>query len=208
MNPIQQGLCFAIEAGLNQLIPYDVGYKDKWQDLENKTIALNIKDIQTRFCVRYQSNVFSVVVSDDTEADVTLTGYSWDFFKVAIESQTNEAAAMNSDIHFEGQVALGQKFANSLQSLDIDWEEILSEPVGDIMARRTIQVLKTGASFIDSLAKTSMTNFTEFVQEEARVTPSQIEVENFYQDLRVLRSDVERLNARINRLAALRANPD
>ena len=200
MQFVTQSLCFGIETTLNRLVPYDLAYQEKWQPLEGKTIAMNLSDLGIRLLFRYQNNCFAVFSDDSTEADVSLTGTSFEFFKVALESQSNEAAAMQSGIHFEGQVALGQKFANAIQSMDIDWEEGLAQHTGDIFAHRASQGLKMVAEFANSFLQTTTSNFTEYVQEEAQLTPTKIEVENFYSDLRDLRKDADRLKAKIQRL--------
>lgn len=200
MQILTQGLCFTIETTLNRLVPYDPAYQQKWQPLDGKTIAMNLSDLDTRLLFRYQNQCFAVFSDDSSEADVSLTGTSFDFFKVALESKSNEAAAMQSGIHFEGQVALGQKFASAIQSMDIDWEEALAQHSGDIFAHRATQGLKLVANFASSLLQTTASNFTEYVQEEAQLTPTKIEVENFYSDLREVRKDTDRLKAKVQRL--------
>ena len=199
MQFLRQGLCFAIEATLNKVVPYDISYQEKWQPLEAKTIAVKLSDLQLRLLFRYQNQSFQVFSDETSDADVVLTGTSFDFVKVALESRENEAAALQSGIHFEGQVALGQAFADAIQSMDIDWEEALAEQTDDIVAHRAAQGLKAIASFADSFFKTTSANFTEYVQEEARLTPTQIEVENFYSDLRDLRQDADRLKAKVQK---------
>ena len=199
MQLLRQGLCFAIEATLNKVVPYDISYKRKWQPLQAKTIAVNLTDLQTRLLFRYQNDSFQVYSDDTCKADVTLTGTSMDFFKVALESRQNEAAALQSGIHFEGQVALGQAFAEAIQSMDIDWEEALAQQTDDIFAHRAAQGLRSLTNFADSFFKTVSANFTEYVQEEARLTPTAIEVENFYSDLRELRQDADRIKAKVQK---------
>jgi ubiquinone biosynthesis protein UbiJ len=44
----------------------------------------------------------------------------------------------------------------------------------------------------------------EFIHEEARLAPSRLEVEDFYQDVQQLNQRVDRLQARIRQLAAKR----
>ncbi len=200
MQLLTQGLCFTIEATLNRLVPYDLSYVEKWQPLDGKTIAMNLTDVNTRILFRYQNQCFAIFSDENSTADVSLTGTSFDFFKVALESRDNEAAAVQSGIHFEGQVAVGQKFAAALQSMDIDWDEALAQQTNDIFAHRASQGLKVMAEFASAFVDTTRRNFTEYVQEEARLTPTKIEVENFYSDLRELRTDVDRLKAKCQRL--------
>lgn len=43
-------------------------------------------------------------------------------------------------------------------------------------------------------------NLAEYLQEESRVLPGPLELENFFADVDTLRDDVERLAARVQRL--------
>jgi len=200
MSPITQGLAFAIETGLNQLLPFDPGYQQKWASLDQKTVAVELKDLNSTFYIRYQSEVFAVHTEYAHDVDVKLSADSWDFFRAAIEQQNNDAAALNSNIHFEGQIGVGQTFANCLQSIEIDFEEIMAQSMGDIMAHRTANLFDSIGAFVKEAVATTETNFTEYVQEEALLVPTKIEVENFYDDLRQLRSDCDRLFARVDTL--------
>ena len=47
MQLLRQGLCFAIEATLNKVVPYDISYQRKWQPLLAKTNAVNLTDLHT-----------------------------------------------------------------------------------------------------------------------------------------------------------------
>ena len=200
MGPVTQALCFALEAGLNELLPFDPNYQKNWSQLENKTIAVVLSDLDIKIQVRYQNDNFRVFSQSEQPADVTLTATSWDFIQTALEQKTSDSPTINSAIHFEGQVAVGQIFAQCLQATRIDWEEILAQPLGDIAARRLSNLIRDFDDWFTETRHASRHNLREYLQEEARLLPTRIEVENFYSSLSELRRDTERLQARIDKL--------
>lgn len=202
MQPITQALCFALEAGLNELLPFDPNYKENWSKLDNKTIAVTFSDLGITIQVRYQNENFRVFSESSQKADVTLTASTWDFMQTALEQKTSDTPTINSAIHFEGQVAVGQVFAQCLQATRIDWEEILAQPLGDIAARRLSNLIRDFDDWFTETRHASRHNLREYLQEEARLLPTRIEVENFYSSLSELRRDTERLQARIDKLLA------
>ena len=198
MQPFTQALCFALETGLNELLPFDPNYQHNWSKLENKTIAVCFSDLDIKIQVRYQNDTFRVFSESQHDADVTLTATTWDFLQTAMEQQSSESPTINSAIHFEGQVAVGQIFAQCLQATRIDWEEILAQPLGDIAARRVSNLFRGLDDWLRQTTHASRHNLREYLQEEARLLPTRIEVENFYTSLNDLRRDTDRLQARID----------
>ena len=109
-------------------------------------------------------------------------------------------------MRIEGDAEIAQAFRDLLEQTRPDLEEELSQIVGDVAARRVAnlarEVLAFGRRATDSLA----TSAAEYLQEEGRDVPARIEVEEFLRDVDQLRDDVERLEARITRLAPPRDN--
>ena len=198
MGPLTQAICFALEAALNELLPFDPNYQENWSKLDNKTIAIHFSDLDIKIQVRYQNDNFRVFSQSEQPADVTLTATTWDFMQTALEQKDNASPTITSAIHFEGQVAVDQVFAQCLQATRIDWEEILAQPFGDIAARRISNLVRGFDEWFTETRHASRHNLREFLQEEARLVPTRIEVENFYEDLAELRRDTERLQARID----------
>ncbi|MBT8449549.1 MAG: SCP2 sterol-binding domain-containing protein [Gammaproteobacteria bacterium] len=202
MQPITQAICFALETGLNELLPFDPNYQHNWSQLDNKTIAVCFSDLEVKVQVRYQNEVFRVFSESEHPADVTLTATTFDFLQTALDQKDSTTPTISSAIHFEGQVAVGQAFAQCLQATRIDWEEILAQPFGDIAARRLANLVRGFDNWFTETRHASRHNLREYLQEEARILPTRIEVENFYSDLSDLRRDTERLQARIDSLLA------
>ena len=84
--------------------------------------------------------------------------------------------------------------------LDIDWEEALARRSGDVVAFQVSNQLRVFGDWLrqsgDSLLQTS----SEYLREEARVTPTEVEFEVFQAAVTDLKNDVARTEARIQQL--------
>jgi ubiquinone biosynthesis protein UbiJ len=110
------------------------------------------------------------------------------------------STSMRERVSFHGNIAIAQKMQAILAGLDIDWEEMLARHCGDVLAfqlhqraRKFSDWLRYGA---DSLLQTS----SEYLREEARLSPTQVEFDRFQSELTVLKQDVARAEARLQRL--------
>ena len=88
-----------------------------------------------------------------------------------------------------------------LGGIDIDWEEQLSRLSGDVLAHR-LGTMVRGALDWGRRAKQSLErDVAEYLREETGLNPRQDEVESFVAGVDVLREAVDRLEARLERLA-------
>ncbi|MBA3731330.1 MAG: hypothetical protein H0W93_02955 [Gammaproteobacteria bacterium] len=104
-------------------------------------------------------------------------------------------------VEIRGDAETARIFQSVLASVEIDWEEWLAERIGDIPAHQAgnaARGLMTGVT--GALDKLRM-NVSEYLQEEARVVPTRIEIEQFLDEIDLLRGEVDRLEARVERLA-------
>jgi ubiquinone biosynthesis protein UbiJ len=110
-----------------------------------------------------------------------------------------DAHAM-SQVRIEGDTDLAKTLAKVLQSMQWDYEEDLSKLLGDIPANKIGAFAKNTAAE----AKHQTVNFAEMAaeywQEESPLIAKKRHVEDFVQQVDVLRDDVERLEKRLAKL--------
>jgi ubiquinone biosynthesis protein UbiJ len=121
-------------------------------------------------------------------------------FALARQARGGERAAVNSGVEIEGDIQLGKAFQRLLTEVEIDWEEQLSQLLGDVAAHQLGNVVRGlqawGRKTLDTLFK----NTAEYLQEEGRDLPPSGAVAEFLEAVDILRSDIDRLEARIHRL--------
>ena len=110
------------------------------------------------------------------------------------------STSIGERVSFDGNVALAQKMQDIIAKLDIDWEEALAQHTGDVLAfqihRRARRLGEWLQSSADSLLRTS----SEYLREEARLTPTLPEYRQFQSRVNVLKNDVARAEQRLQRL--------
>lgn len=189
----------ALETIVNRWLSLDPESSQKREPLNDKRIAIQLTDWQLTYVFDFTDDNVRIDTQTETDCQVTLKGTSFAFFNMASQERGGDAL-FKGDIHFEGEVSTAQQFQKFWQSIEVDWEEELSKYTGDIVAHQAGQFVRGAHKQLKHLFSTAQQNVSEYVQEEAEMTPSPIEVEGFYDELDDLKSDVDRLAVRIERL--------
>lgn len=132
-------------------------------------------------------------------ADCVVRGLPISLVRAAM-SGTSEALRQGAS-EMTGDPAVAQDFRRVLDLARPDWEEELSRVFGDVIAHQfgnlARGVVEWGRRSADTLAMDS----GEFLTEESRQLPTRYEIEEFLDEVDRLRDDVERCEARLDRIA-------
>jgi len=201
INPLLVPLLAAMETGLNQLFAMDPEIFNRLDCFSGKVIAFHFTDINQTVHFFPDHQGMQVVSHYDGEADTTISGTLLSFVRMAMASENDKTASVfRGDIKISGDITLGQHFQSLFKHLDIDWEEHLSRITGDVIAHSlgnlARNALAWGRQTLESLGQDA----SEYVQYETRDVTSGPEVEGFNAQVDQLRNDVDRAEARVNRL--------
>ena len=201
LSALQDSLLAAAEIGANHLLTYDEDALDGCRDLQGRCIEIHITDIDFR--VYCHPGGWGLRLSRNPPArdiDASIRGRLMALVSLAAEDD-KLSTSMQERVSFDGEVQLAQKLQRILGDLDVDWEEMLSRHVGDVLAFQIHDGLRRAGSrvrhTVDSLLQTS----SEYLREEARLSPATAEFDEFQARVTRLRNDVARAEARIERLA-------
>lgn len=78
----------------------------------------------------------------------------------------------------------------------VDWEERLSQWIGDIPAHQLFKLVR----FLSQRGQAFNQNWVDYLQEEVRYLPTRIEVECFFQEVKQLEREVRELEQKITKL--------
>jgi ubiquinone biosynthesis protein UbiJ len=84
--------------------------------------------------------------------------------------------------------------------VEIDWEEYLSQFVGDIVSHKIGNFLRRVSRFAKESGKTIGMDISEYLRYEKQALLDKSEVDEFNQAVDEVRDDVERLQKRLERL--------
>lgn len=192
-----------LESAFNRYLALDPDAGTRLQPLDGRTIALELRGFDLVVWLRVAAGRVCVLPEPepDTQADTTLRGTPLGFARLGLGGDTT-ATLFSGDVGITGDVEAGQAFKAVLDELDIDWEEQLAGITGDMVAHQLGNAVRSAGNWLHQGRTTLEQDLGEYLQEELRVVPTRIEIENFIADVDRLRMDLERLEARIRRLGA------
>lgn len=210
----------AIETALNAWLKLDGESLPKCEALDGKIIRLHITGFELNLfflpaisgiqvMANYPDN--SLVDVNETilenqrsygEVDATIHGSPMALMRLS-SSNNSSAAMLESDIEIEGDMRVAEQFSAILTEVDIDWEELLSRLVGDIIAHQAGQAVRTGSDWFNESMEAMKLNTSEYLSEESKVTPAEAEIEDYKDEVDDLRMDIDRLEARLKNMKAV-----
>jgi ubiquinone biosynthesis protein UbiJ len=188
-----------LESLLNQYLSLDPEIAIKLSSLHGKVIAIELSGTgATLFFIPDQNGRLQLLSQFEGDADCTISGTPLNLLRNTLTDSTD--STFTGDILIQGNSSLAQEFTQTLKRIDVDWEEQLSRLTGDIIAHQAGTTFRNSSSWVKRNLNSSGLNLQEYLQEELRLLPGELELDNFYRDVDTLREDMDRLSARIQRL--------
>ena len=200
IDSLQGGAVAAMEIAANRLLAYDEAALKGCCEMQGQCIAIDITDLDFQlYCHPGSWGLRFSREAPAREVDASISGRLMAL--VSLGTQDDKMSTSISErIRFDGNVALAQRIQRIVAELNIDWEEMLAEHTGDVMAFQLHQGMRRLGDWLkqsgDSLLQTS----SEYLREEARVSPTQPEFRRFQSQVSTLRNDVARAEQRLQRL--------
>jgi ubiquinone biosynthesis protein UbiJ len=174
---------------------------NRLQALQGKLIRLHITNPDMQFDILPTTERIRVSTDYAAEPDVTITGSALGFMRLATAEDSGKAM-LAQGVTIAGDTGLGMQFSQILREVNIDWEELASRAVGDVMAHQLGQIARQSKGWLDDTAHAMRLNTQEYLQEEVRLVPAEAELKAYLDAVDDLRMDVDRLEARLKKLEA------
>ncbi len=201
VNPFLIPLIATIETALNQLFSLDPDTYARLARFKGRIIAFHISDLNQTLYFFPDQQGFQIISHYEGEADTTITGSLLAFAKMAVaDDHAKTRAVFKGDIRITGDIALGQHFQSLFKQLDIDWEEHLSRMTGDVVAHSLGNMARSFFGWGQHTVHSLSMDVSEYIQYESRDIASAPEIEHFNKQVDQVRSQVDRAEARVNRL--------
>ncbi len=187
-----------LETVLNRYIRLDPTALRRLAPLHGKLIRLHIRGVEVDLYLIPAPDGIQLYSQFDGEPDCTLSGAPLAFARLVGGERADQLFA--GAVEIRGDSETGQRFGDVLADLDIDWEEQVSRLTGDVAAHQIGAGARAAGRWGRQAIDTLPADLAEYLQEEARLLPTRIEIEELACAVDLLRDDVERLAARIQRL--------
>lgn len=204
---IHSALPSLVEAAFNRYLRLDPEIAGRLHKITGKIIALELTGIGTTlYFVPYEDQVKVLGDCADTP-DTVISGSPLALLRM---TASKEAATdlSRSGVRIEGDTETGQVFHDAIANVEIDWEELVAGRTGDIVAHELGNLVRGFSNWAQRASDSMSMNVSEYLREESRVLPTRIEIEEFLDNVDTLRSDVDRLEARLARLIQDRVPED
>lgn len=191
----------AFEVTLNHYLHLDPEMPQKLNTFSGKVVHIQLKDIGMAFFIHFEGDQLKLATDSTQSADTTISGSTFGLMRLGMASKPEQQRTLFAgNVSIQGDMELGHAIKNTLDSLEIDWEEQLSLCVGDTIAHTVGQWAKGVVNWGDYSCQRMTAQVSEFLQEEARFMPPREELKDFFDDVDQMRLDADRTFARFDRV--------
>lgn len=189
----------AIEAIINQAIKLDPLARQRLEKLAGKRFRIESTEPVADVLIEIDEQTISIIPPDDQPVTSHLTGDLSAFTKL-MSADDKAAALINADLRLQGDSQLLIELQEILSHMEFDWEYHLAQHIGDLPAHMIGKVGRNSANWIKHTQPVFMRHLKEYILEEAKLSPSKSELDGFITMIQNLDEQVERLEAKINRI--------
>lgn len=182
-----------LEKSLNQLLSLREDNSILRQH-NGKALKIVLSDFSANFFLVLRNEKIYFYTMYSHEVDTIIRGTSFNFLKQL--RPKNQLP----DLAIEGDIEFAEAMQSLLRDLNINWQEYVAFFVGDFITQKADHLMNTVKKTFSYTKDRSIADVIEYIQEEQRFAPSREEIEDFYEDITLLRQDIDRLEARFNRI--------
>lgn len=190
-----------LEGAINQYLSMDPGSRQRLAALKGGVVALHVSGVGVTLYFVPGEETLQVSGQFDGDPDAHIAGTPLALAGLLASEPT---ARMPESVTLVGDVELARHFNDLLRRVDLDWEELLSRFTGDLFAHRAGEAFREFESWLQRARESFRGDVAEYLQEETQTLPARAQVEAFMDGVDGLRSDADRLEARIQRLEQAR----
>ena len=188
-----------LELASNTALAHDPETLARLTKLQGKTMTLHLKTLGQSLSVtpHIEGLEFSHAIPE--KVDVTLSVTIGAMIKISRDGLDN-AELESGELEIVGDPIVGQRFAQVMAGLDIDWQGLLAERIGESPARAVSLAAVQAKSFADESRTKFKTLVNTLIKEDLQLVADKDSVENFLDGVDTVRADTDRLMARLTRI--------
>ena len=186
----------ALQTAANAVLSLDERTRSRLRKLQGKVVEVHLLGLDLHLYVLIHADRLEVLNFFDGDVDAIIRGAPMAMASMGLSTR----ALFEGEVEIDGDIECGTQFKRLIESLDIDWEEHLSQFTGDIAAHQMGNAVRRTRTWLDRTVQAFGEDLGDYLREEALLTPTESECDAFQTDVDTLRSDVDRLAQRIERV--------
>lgn len=188
----------SIETTLNGYLAMNPEAEEKLRAIQGRVLGIELQGIDIQLYLVAHAKGIDVFSIHEGEPDAVIAGTPLQLMNLSRGDAGSQLLSGEAEIR--GDNAVAQRFSELLSLAAIDWEEVLAQAIGDIPAHQIGRFFRGSRVWFKKTHESLRSDLGEYLQEEVRILPARNEIEAFMDDVGRLRSDTDRLEARIKRL--------
>ncbi|WP_432697309.1 ubiquinone biosynthesis accessory factor UbiJ [Marinobacterium sp. YM272] len=185
------------EPSLNRILALDPATLNRLGELTGKVIAIESTSPHFQLYLVPHGAGIDLLHHYDGSADVTISGSALLLGRLPL---AGNAVLFGKGVNLRGDSAIAHRLQAILADTRIDWEAWLGDLIGDAAGHEAAKFLRTIGGYSRDTASSFTLSTREYLQEEARMLPTRVEIEIFMDEVDELRERAERLEARVRQL--------
>lgn len=188
----------------NRLLQFDPDTRRKLSRLQGKVFMLDLSVLNKVLYLVPTDQGIQIKDEWSGQADIILRGSPLAFMQFGLKQKgIDNQVFIEKRVIIEGDAELAQDLQRIMRELDIDFEELLSQYVGDIAAHEVGRSARSLRGWARAAVVSLRLDIQEYMVEESRILAPEWRVSAFNEQVDSLRADVERLDQRIKRITRL-----
>ncbi len=191
----------ALQSALNRALALDPDTRQALTALDGRHIDLTLEAPALAMRISVEAERLHVGPVDHREADLAVrSSLSGVLAQLPLLARSARQGAPAGSVRVAGDAELARRLQQLAQGFDPDWQLPFVQVFGEVLGVQVANVLRGALQQARRHASGLAHASAEYVTEESRDVVPRAELEAFHDDVDVLRDDVERLAARIQRL--------
>lgn len=196
---LRAALLAGAEQGINRVLRLDPTAMPRLARLSGRVIEIDCTAPAWRFFVLADAEGLRLASEWGSEPDCRLRAPASSLMRLAT-SRNKTAVLHGPDVEIEGDSAALMGLAEVLQDLELDWEYEVSHWLGPVGAHLLGSTTRGNAAWIRQSAGSLRRDLADYLTEESRALVGASEAEARFAELDRLKLDLDRLDARVERL--------
>lgn len=183
------------EKMVNKVLSLDEETLEALATLEGDVVEIDVLNTDIRLFILPSVKGLTLALEHEDKADVSIKGSP-----AALLGMITAEKVGAGDVEIIGNVGMAHKLQSILKKMEVDWEEYLSQIIGDIAAHKVGNLVREMSQLAKASARTIGLDISEYLRYEKEALLDQSELDEFNHAVDKVRNDVERLQKRVERL--------
>jgi ubiquinone biosynthesis protein UbiJ len=197
---LRAALLAGAEAALNRVLRLDATALPRLARLQGRIIEIDCTTPAWRLFVLADAEGLRLASDWGSEPDCRLRAPASALLRLAT-SRDKTAVLHGPDVAIDGDSGLLMSLAEVLQDLDLDWEYEVARALGPVASGLLGSTLRSQTAWARQSADSLRLDLADYLAEESRTLVGNAEAEARFDELDLLKLRLDRLEARIERLA-------